>query len=67
MTGQKLEILIYPLCGLKCRSQMIGHKFKDEYLKPDSDAFRGLFPTLHVYLSVGGRIESFCSQTVSHD
>ena len=44
---------------------MIGHKFKNEYIDPASDAFRQLFPTLHVYLTIGGRIESFCSQTVS--
>ena len=54
-SGNKVEILVYPICSIKCRGQMIGNRAESGYIKPDSEAFRSLFPALYCQLICGGR------------
>ena len=53
-SGNKLEILSYPVCNIKCRGQMVENKAGSGFMKPDSDAFRSLFPALCCQLMVNG-------------
>ena len=53
-SGNKIEILAYPVCNIKCRGQMLTNKAESNFMKPDSDAFREQFPALCCQLVVNG-------------
>ena len=62
--GERLEVICYPVCNLRCRNAMPGYRFAEDFINPDSDAFRSQFPTLHCNLMVAGHYESSYTQTV---
>ena len=43
---------------------MPGYRFAEDFINPNSDAFRSQFPTLHCNLMVAGHFESSYTQTV---
>ena len=63
-SGQRIELICYPICNLRCKSAMPGYRFTEDFINPNSDAFRSQFPTLHCNLTVGGIFESSYTQTV---
>ena len=65
LVGNTVDVLVYPICSIKCRGQMVGHRFKGGAVRPDSLNFRQLFPTLHCQLICGGTLVSQYSRTVS--
>ena len=65
-SGNKIEILAYPVCNIKCRGQMLANKAGFNYMKPDSEEFREQFPALCCQLIVNGVSVSQYHCRVSH-